>query len=565
MAQRCARERCGAVHRGHAGNHDDFAAAPARILRQLQALEHQRRHGVHTRVARAHERHPVSPGGERERLIHAIRLLAQRVGVPNLPAVRRHHVEIAPVPHEVRGPVDRAVRRGGPTFGRAWPEPDHRQRPAGPADLHGVDRPRRFANRAGGPPRLGLGHPQRAPAADRGERGRLRDTVAAHFPEHRIGRVGEPGRQRFQGRRIEESRRYPEDLGQRVHRRLVGLDVDGEHPGQRPGGQVGAGQRAVDQIHQLARRDAALATHPEREAPPVIHQGVFIARFRGVGHPHGKRRIGLELDSRTPQPVRFSLPGPFHAGRGRRITGFLPPARRERGFTSGQHEMTRLALQAAPFSGQQPGHERLAVMRIRQHPSGRWIVERDLPAALAGGGDRGGYAQRRAQAAGERIGAAMTAEERHHRACVLRDGDDGGLPALVGERGRQGPDQDARRAHADDVRPRGEQPAQLGADVVELDVGARNTRGIAVNPRTGQARPDPPGRGQSLLRQRDDGDRIGHLTKLRVRIASRSPRRQTFHASPRACSRIIEKYGAVPSATSASGRILSLAMVACST
>ena len=227
--------------------------------------------------------------------------------------------------------------------------------------------------------------------------------------------------------------------------------------------------------------------------------------------------------------------------------------------------MTLLALQATPFSGQQPGHERLAVMRVREHPSGRRLVERDLPAALAGGGDRGGDAQRRAQAAGERVGAAVAAEERHHRAAVLRDGDDGGFPALVGERGCQGPDQDAGRAHADDVRTRGEQPAQLGADVVELDVGARNARGVAVHPRSGQARPDPSRRGQSALRQRDDGDRVGHLTKLRARIAPRSPRRQTFHASPRTCSRIIEKYGAVPSATSASGRILSLAMVACST
>ena len=180
--------------------------------------------------------------------------------------------------------------------------------------------------------------------------------MAAHFPEHRIGRVGEPGRQRFEGRRIEEPRRRPERLGQCMHRRLVGLEVDREHPGQRPGGQVGAGERALDQVLELACRNAALAAHPEREAPPVIHQGVFVARVRGIGHPHGKGRIGLKLEVRTPQPVR-------------------------------------LALQATPLAGQQPGHERLAVLRVREHPSGRRIVERDPPAALAGGGDRGGDAE----------------------------------------------------------------------------------------------------------------------------------------------------------------------------
>ena len=307
--------------------------------------------------------------------------------------------------------------------------------------------------------------------------------------------------------------------------RLVRLDVDREHPGQRAGGQAGAGQRALDQIPELVRRSPALATHAQREAPPVEHQGVRIAGVRRIGHPHRERSIGLKFETGTLQPLR-------------------------------------LPLQAATFPVQQPGRERLAVAGVGEHPSGWRVVQRHLPAGLAGGGDRGGDAQRMAQAAGERVGAAVASEQRHHRAAVFRDGDDRRLLVLVGERGRQGPDQDTGRAHPHDVHPRGEQPPQLGPGVVEPDVGLRHPGSMAVDPRTAETVPDPPGGGQAPSGQHHDGRRVRHAGRGRGHVAGSSGSRaaarlrrrwrsrvdgaswlprHTFHAWPRACSRIIEK------------------------
>ena len=122
------------------------------MRRHLQSFEHQRRHGVHAGIARTDQRHSVTAGRERERLIHAIRFFAQRIGVPDLVSARRQHVEVASIAHQMRGAGDGPVGRGCSPRGRARSEPDDRQYPAGLADLHRIDRRRRFANRAGRAP-----------------------------------------------------------------------------------------------------------------------------------------------------------------------------------------------------------------------------------------------------------------------------------------------------------------------------------------------------------------------------------------------------------------------------
>ena len=105
----------------------------------LQPLEHQRGHGVHARIARADQRHPVAAGRQRERPIHALRLLAQRMGMANLIAARRQQVEVAPVADQMGGGSDGPIRGGGSPGRRARPEPHHRQHPARTSEPQGVD------------------------------------------------------------------------------------------------------------------------------------------------------------------------------------------------------------------------------------------------------------------------------------------------------------------------------------------------------------------------------------------------------------------------------------------
>ena len=124
----------------------------------------------------------------------------------------------------------------------------------------------------------------------------------------------------------------------------------------------------------------------------------------------------------------------------------------------------------------------------------------------------------------------MAAEQRHHGRAVLGDGQHGWLGALVGQQRRHGADQDAGGADADDGLAGSEAfgdtsgsagPAQIAG------LGTRQTAGEAF----GQAQP--------RLGQREDGD----------------PFRPDAHrqASPRLCTRIIEKYGTWAGSTASSG------------
>ena len=213
----------------------------------------------------------------------------------------------------------------------------------------------------------------------------------------------------------------------------------------------------------------------------MVHQSVGVARIRCVGDPHREGRIGLELDAGTLQPLG-------------------------------------LAVQTTRFAGQQPGRERLVVPPVCKHPPTWRIVERDLPAGVADRGDRGGYPQRLTETPAQRVGAAVTAEQRHHRAAVFRDGDDRRLVALAVERGPKGSDENTGGAYPNDVHARDEQPAQLGPDVVESNIGVRHPRRIAVDSGSIQRRGNPSGRDQPLLRQHDDGYRVGHSMRRLVSV-----------------------------------------------
>ena len=101
-------------------------------------------------------------------------------------------------------------------------------------------------------------------------------------------------------------------------------------------------------------------------------------------------------------------------------------------------------------------------LRIAQDEAGRRIVERQIEAHVACGGDRRQAAERLGDRAGQAVGAAMAAEQRHGDAAVLGDRDHRRLGALVGQQRRQQPDHDARGAQRED-RPAGPVERRAGS------------------------------------------------------------------------------------------------------
>ena len=481
VPQRCAGEGRGAVHRRYPRQHHDLASTPIGMRRRLPPLEHQRRHGVHAGVAGADERHAFAPGGEPKGPVHALGLLAQRVGMPHLAGARGHLVEISPIPHQVRGVADGRVGRRGSPRGRARPEPDHRQNPAGAADPHGVDRRRRFGDRARGASRLRLRDPQRAVVAGRGERGRLRDAVAAHFPEHRVGRCGEPRGQGFEGGGSKNRAGSPRASASECTAGSSALRSTEKTP-------------ASDRVDRPARASVCRTRSSSSLAATPRSQPTPSARCR-----RWNTRVSASPASGASVTRTTRAASAWNS---------MPERRSHSASPSRRHGL----------SGQQPGHERLVLFPVCKHPPTWRIVQRHLPPGVADRGDRGGHTERLGEASANRVGAAVTAEQRHHRAAVFRDGDDRRLVALAVEDGPKGSDEDAGGAYPHDVHARDEQPAQLGPDVLESNVGVRHPRRVAVDSGSVERRCNPSGRDQALLRQHDDGYRAGHCMRRPVSV-----------------------------------------------
>ena len=141
-----------------------------------------------------------------------------------------------------------------------------------------------------------------ASGAGRGERRAFRDAVAAHLAEHDLGRIGQPRRFRFQLGRREEARRHAERVGDRVHRRLVGLEVDRGDAGDGTLGEPGVAKRRARQSDQLARtRQPRSQPTPSastggwrtsvdaaRSLTPPSAGGAGVVRHRENSSPHGR-------------------------------------------------------------------------------------------------------------------------------------------------------------------------------------------------------------------------------------------------------------------------------------
>ena len=111
-----------------------------------------------------------------------------------------------------------------------------------------------------------------------------------------------------------------------------------------------------------------------------------------------------------------------------------------------------IALENDGLSGQEARHDALGILRIGEPPALGRRIERNAQRRVALRRHRGMAVQRIRHLAGERVGAAMAAEQRHDARPVLGDGENRRLGALVLDHGGQRADQDAGGADADDGR-----------------------------------------------------------------------------------------------------------------
>ena len=243
-------------------------------------------------------------------------------------------------------------------------------------------------------------------------------------------------------------RRNAERLGQGVDRRLVGFEIKRDDAGDGIGRQTCLLQRAAREGDQFLRVGAALAPHAEGQDRRMDHKRAAFFRNRGGDAD----RAG-------------DAPAPRH-----RLAQTVDPGRSE----------TVIDFDSDIFAGQQRGGDRLGGGGTDDTPAFRRFVDGDAEHGVAGGGDRGFGVQGGGDARRKPVGAAMAAQDRHHRAAIGGHGDDWRFVGLVLDQRRECPHENARGAHADDGRAGAEQRAQMDGGVGEDDVGLGDAAGAAM-------------------------------------------------------------------------------------
>ena len=116
----------------------------------------------------------------------------------------------------------------------------------------------------------------------------------------------------------------------------------------------------------------------------------------------------------------------------------------------------------------------------------------------------------------------MAADQRHRDAAVLGERDDRCAILFVAQDGRQGADQDRRRANSDNGGPLAVEPPKMRHRVVKNDVGIVGASGQPVNGAAFEFYLEPARQRQTIAAE-DDENRLHR------------------HAAPRLCDRISEK------------------------
>jgi hypothetical protein len=318
--------------------------------------------------------------------------------------------------------------------------------------------------------------------------------VRAGRREHHIRGIGEPRGFRLQSFRRKEPGRRTERLGQGMDRRLPRLELDRCYAGDRLARQAVPRQRSTGQRHKLFGRRAALAADAQGQHLRMDHQTRGRALLGAVGQEH------LEIAARREGCTSRGEP--------------VGPACLD----------SRLDPQPDRAAVEQGTHDRFRRLGIAHHEARRRIVERQIEAHVARGGDRGGAAKRVGRRPGETIGAAVTAQQRHRDAAVLGDHDHRRLAALVGQHGRQHADHDPGGAQREDRRAGPVQRAQMRCQLVIGDGVGRigHTSARHVQRGSGQGRPNPLGCRQAAWPEQHDRRRSGHRPDPRgIRISEK--------------------------------------------
>ena len=198
--------------------------------------------------------------------------------------------------------------------------------------------------------------------------------------------------------------------------RLGRLQVQRDHAGDGLRSEAGLGERRHDERLELLGRGVALAADAQGECLRVVGEVVRGRLTRFVGDLDGQAGIVGEGQPAGCEPAR---------------------------------EAARID-EAAGRTFEQGRHEGLGAVGMGEAKA-RWRgVEGDAEAAVAGGGDDSLGTDRCGQAFGERIGAAMPAQQRHDEAPGLVDDQHRRLLPLVGEERGQQANDDARGGDGDD-------------------------------------------------------------------------------------------------------------------
>ncbi len=257
--------------------------------------------------------------------------------------------------------------------------------------------------------------------------------------------------------------------------RFVRFELDGNDRRDRSRRETGVGKAGARQFGDLLLRAEALAADAERQDRGVDDEAIGFRRIGAVGHDDFAGRSRVPLDRSHMQPIGAAA----------------------------------LFDERHPLPGEERGGDRLYPLGVGDAPAGRHLVERDAEPQIAGGGDRGNATEILGQRAGERVGAAMPAQQRHRDRTVLGEGDDRRLHKLVVDQGREGADQDAAREEADNRPAGGEELCQERHHPVVFFVPIARLRARflarAIEPRPRQHGRNPAAERGASRSQYDDG------------------------------------------------------------